>query len=173
MDIVMFYKFIKSSKGFTLAELIIGGALLALLLSAVFNIISTSYRINTNTNITNQNVQTTKQVMAYLFPDLELMTAINGTSNNAITCNLNQTITYTKSVNNNAVACSIALTKNNVTLVQGTTTHKILATGIQSITLSRYNNNARMIQLSITANNNTAYTLQQVAVALNNNITWQ
>ena len=83
----MFYKFIKSSKGFTLAELIIGGALLALLLSAVFNIISTSYRINTNTNITNQNVQTTKQVMAYLFPDLELMTAINGTSNNAITCN--------------------------------------------------------------------------------------
>ena len=169
----MFYKFIKSSKGFTLAELIIGGALLALLLSAVFNIISTSYRINTNTNITNQNVQTTKQVMAYLFPDLELMTAINETSNNAITCNLNQTITYTKSVNNNAVACSIALTKNNVTLVQGTTTHKILATGIQSITLSRYNNNARMIQLSITANNNTAYTLQQVAVALNNNITWQ
>ena len=169
----MFYKFIKSSKGFTLTELIIGGALLALLLSAVFNIISTSYRINTNTNITNQNVQTTKQVMAYLFPDLELMTAINGTSNNAITCNLNQTITYTKSVNNNAVACSIALTKNNVTLVQGTTTHKILATGIQSITLSRYNNNARMIQLSITANNNTAYTLQQVAVALNNNITWQ
>ena len=169
----MFYKFIKSSKGFTLAELIIGGALLALLLSAVFNIISTSYRINTNTNITNQNVQPTKQVMAYLFPDLELMTAINGTSNNAITCNLNQTITYTKSVNNNAVACSIALTKNNVTLVQGTTTHKILATGIQSITLSRYNNNARMIQLSITANNNTAYTLQQVAVALNNNITWQ
>ena len=169
----MFYKFIKSSKGFTLAELIIGGALLALLLSAVFNIISTSYRINTNTNITNQNVQTTKQVMAYLFPDLESMTAINGTSNNAITCNLNQTITYTKSVNNTAVACSIALTKNNVTLVQGTTTHKILATGIQSITLSRYNNNARMIQLSITANNNTAYTLQQVAVSLNNNITWQ
>ena len=169
----MFYKFIKSSKGFTLAELIIGGALLALLLSAVFNIISTSYRINTNTNITNQNVQTTKQVMAYLFPDLELMTAINGTSNNAITCNLNQTITYTKSVNNTNVTCSIALTKNNVTLVQGTTTHKILATGIQSITLSRYNNNARMIQLSITANNDTAYTLQQVAVALNNNITWQ
>ena len=49
---------IKSSKGFTLPELIIGGALLALLLGAVFNIISTAYRINENTTVTNQNNET-------------------------------------------------------------------------------------------------------------------
>ena len=72
---------IKSSKGFTLPELIIGGALLALLLGAVFNIISTAYRINENTT-TNQNLQTTKQVMLYLFPEMETVTAINGSTNN-------------------------------------------------------------------------------------------
>ena len=165
---------IKSSKGFTLVELILGGALLALLLGAVFNVISTSYRINTATNITNQNVQTTKQVMAYIFPEMETVTAINQTTNNTITCNINETIHYVKNVNATNVACSISLTKNTVTLTQGTTSKTILATGIQSITLARHNNNNRIIQVSVTANNNnTSFSLQQLVVALNNNIIWQ
>ena len=139
---------IKSSKGFTLPELIIGGALLALLLGAVFNIISTAYRINENTTVTNQNLQTTKQVMLYLFPEMETVTAINGSINNTVTCNLNQSITYSKNINNTIVNCSI--------------------------TLNRHNTNNRMVQISITANNNnSSYTLQQAVVALNNNVIWQ
>ena len=161
---------IKSSKGFTLPELIIGGALLALLLGAVFNIISTAYRINENTTVTNQNIQTTKQVMLYLFPEMETVTAINGSTNNTVTCNLNQSITYSKNINNTIVNCSITLNNNTVTLTKGSTSQTILATGIQSITLNRHNTNNRMVQISITANNNnSSYTLQQRVVTLNNN----
>ena len=112
--------------------------------------------------------------MFYLFPEMETVTAINGSTNNTVTCNLNQSITYSKNINNTIVNCSITLNNNTVTLTKGSTSQTILATGIQSITLNRHNTNNRMVQISITANNNnSSYTLQQAVVALNNNVIWQ